>query len=69
MKRKDCFDYKKGVVKTIWNVSAKFIQEKYFKEHGRKMDPFKDLVFEGACKARKTNNKRKQLQSLAEKEK
>ena len=64
MKRKNASRYKEGVVKTVWNVSAKRIQEKYFKEYSRKMDPFKDLVFEGARKARTT--KRKQLQSLPE---
>ena len=52
MKRKYGSDNKKGVAKTICSVSAKFIQEKYFKEHSRKMDLFKDLVFEGARKAR-----------------
>ena len=67
MKRKDGSDYKEGVVKTIWNVNAKLLQEQYFKNHNRKIDPFKDLAFEGARKARST--KRKQLQLIPEKRK
>ncbi|KAJ3666470.1 hypothetical protein Zmor_001911 [Zophobas morio] len=67
MKRKDGSDYKEGVVKCIWNVSAKLLQEQYFKNHNRKIDRFKDLAFEGARKARST--KRKQLQLIPEKRK
>lgn len=50
--------------KTIWNTVAKLVQEKYFNEYGRSFDPFKDIIFDAARKARDT--KRKQLQTVPE---
>lgn len=67
MKRADGTDYKEGVVKTIWNISAKLLQKKYFEDFNRKIDPFKDIVFEDARKARAA--KRRELQALPEKRK
>lgn len=67
MKKVDGSEYKEGVVKTMWNISAKLVQKKYFEEFNRKIDPFKDLVFEDARKAR--GAKRRQLQAIPEKRK
>ncbi|CAH1110394.1 unnamed protein product [Psylliodes chrysocephalus] len=48
MRKADGTDYKEGVVKTIWNLTAKRVQQKYFKEFNRTIDPFKDIVFRTA---------------------
>lgn len=67
MRKADGTDYKEGVVKTIWNLTAKRVQQKYFKEFNRTIDPFKDIVFRTAVLAK--NAKRKQLQAIPSKRK
>src|SRR5699024_7917005 len=67
MKRKNGDDYKESCVKTIWNTTAKMIQEKYFNEYGRVIDPFADIIFKSARQAR--DAKRKGLQERPEKRK
>lgn len=67
MRKLDGSDYKEGVIKTIWNTTATLLQEKFYNEFGRKFDPFKDVIFLSARKARDT--KRKELQRLPEKQK
>lgn len=57
-------DYKESVIKCHWNVVAKMLQEKIFKDYGRKIDPFHDVEFKSARDARDT--KRKQLQRKPE---
>lgn len=53
-------DYKDFSVKTIWNITAKMLQDKYFIEFGRSFNPFIDIEFKSARDAR--NAKRKLLQ-------
>src|SRR5699024_8617112 len=67
IKRKNGDDYKESCVKTIWNPTAKMIQEKYFNEYGRVIDPFADIIFKSARQARVA--KRKGLQERPEKRK
>jgi hypothetical protein len=67
MKRLNGEDYKEGCVKTIWNVTAKMLQEKFNAEYNRIIDPFGDIIFQGARAARDT--KRKELQARPEKRK
>jgi hypothetical protein len=58
---------KESAVKTIWNTSAKMLQEKYFKDYKRVFNPFTDIQFKKARNAR--NTKRKILQAIPEKRK
>jgi hypothetical protein len=67
MKRLNGEDYKEGCVKTIWNVAAKMFQEKFNAEYNRIIDPFGDIIFQGARVAR--DAKRKELQARPEKRK
>ncbi|PSN56005.1 hypothetical protein C0J52_13719 [Blattella germanica] len=67
MRRSNGEEYKEYSVKTIWNVTAKIIQEKYLKEYNRSFNPFFDQEFKRARDARKA--KRKQLQAIPEKRK
>ena len=67
MKKKNGDDYKESVVKTIWNTTAKLVQEMYFKNFNIKIDPFTNIIFKEARDAR--NTKRKLLQRLPEKRK
>lgn len=67
MKKGNGEDYKETSVKSIWNTTAKMLQEKYFKEYEIKIDPFTDITFKDARMARDT--KRKQLQSCLQKRK
>ncbi|KAK4877572.1 hypothetical protein RN001_010078 [Aquatica leii] len=60
-------DYKESCIKTIWNTTAKLVQDLYFNKYNRRIDPFSDIVFKAAREAR--NTKRKQLQSIPEKRK
>lgn len=61
MKKANGEDYKEKVVKTMWNQTAKMVQEKYYNEFHREIDPFKSLIFQSARDAR--NAKRRQLQA------
>ncbi|CAH1099053.1 unnamed protein product [Psylliodes chrysocephalus] len=67
MRKIDGSDYKECVVKTIWNTSAKLLQEKYYNKYSRSFDPLKDIIFQSARNARDT--KRKLLQGNAHKRK
>lgn len=67
MKKRNGEDYKEYAVKSIWNSTAKMIQEKYFNEYNIKFDPFADITFKEARDAR--NSKRKELQVIPEKRK
>ena len=60
-------DYKEYSVKTIWNMTAKMLEEKYFHEYNIKFNPFSDIEFQ---KARQTRDaKRKSLQVSTNKRK
>lgn len=67
MKKCNGEDYKESSVKSMWNSTAKMVQEKYFTEYGIKIDPFTDISFKCSRLARDT--KRRQLQSCPEKRK
>lgn len=67
MKKKNGEDYKECVVKTIWNSTAKMVQEKYFKDYKIEFNPFTDIAFREARDAK--NCKRKQLQCDPDKRK
>lgn len=67
MRKTNGEDYKEYVVKTLWNSTAKMVQEKYFYEFNVAFDPFKDLAFKEARDAR--DAKRKELQIIPEKRK
>lgn len=60
MRKKDGTEYKESVVKTMWNIVAKKLQEMYHVQHNVSFDPFKDIVFKTARDAR--NAKRRILQ-------
>ncbi|KAK0073741.1 hypothetical protein PV326_013110, partial [Microctonus aethiopoides] len=57
MKKKNGEDYKESSVKSLWNTTAQMLQEKYFKDFGIKIDPFSDIVFSEARKAKDTKRK------------
>lgn len=65
MKKVNGTDYKESVVKTMWNSTAKILQDKFYNEFERRIDPFKDAVFKAARSAR--NAKRRLLQAQPEK--
>lgn len=65
MRKSDGGEYKESVVKTLWNITAKLLQEKYHNEFKITFDPFKDLSFKTARDAK--NSKRRQLQAIPEK--
>lgn len=67
MKRADGKEYKESTVKTIWNISAKLLQKKFHEEFEREINPFKDVIFENARKARAA--KRKKLQAIPDRKK
>lgn len=67
MRKRDGSFYKESVLKTMWNVTAKLIQEKYLEDYGIVFDPFNDARFKSARDAR--NASRKKLQSDPEKRK
>ncbi|KAJ3650030.1 hypothetical protein Zmor_021741 [Zophobas morio] len=65
MKRKNGQDYKEVVIKTIWNAVAKSLQQKYKENYNILFNPFHDVDFARARKAR--DAKRKALQQQSEK--
>lgn len=65
MKKMDGEDYKEGTIKTMWNQTAKLLQEKYLNDFDIKINPFSDAAFKTARGAR--DAKRKALQSIPEK--
>ena len=67
MKKVDGSGYKEACIKTMWNVTAKLVQEKFFKEFGVSLNPFQDLCFKKARDAR--DSKRRELQEQVEKRK
>lgn len=67
MKRKNGEDYKETCVKSIWNTTAKMVQEKYFNDFNISFDPFSDIRFKKARDAR--NTKRRILQEDLTKQK
>lgn len=67
MRKKDGSFYKESVVKTMWNVTAKLVQEKYCEDFGIVIDPFNDVRFKSARSARDAT--RKILQMNPEKRK
>lgn len=65
MKKKDGSDYKEGVVKHMWNTTAKLVQEMFFNNWRIEVNPFSDTMFKSARDARDTT--RKKLQAYLEK--
>jgi hypothetical protein len=65
MKRCNGEDYKEAVFKTMWNKTAKLMQDWYYNKFSRVIDPFKDVEFKSARDAR--NTKRKILQKHVKK--
>ena len=65
--RKDGSEYKEATLKTIWNTTAKLVQQLYFKKFNITMNPFMDIDFESARKAR--DSRRKKLQAIPGKRK
>lgn len=60
-------EYKEFTVKTIWNVTAKLLMQKFFNDYNIIFNPFSDIEFKKARDAK--NAKRKQLQKVPEKRK
>ncbi|KAJ3655110.1 hypothetical protein Zmor_014250 [Zophobas morio] len=58
--RKDGSEYKEATLKTIWNTTAKLVQQLYFKKFNITMNPFMDIDFESARKARDSRSKKLQ---------
>lgn len=67
MKKQDGTEYKEMVIKNMWNITAKMIQEMYFNKWNVTINPFSDLIFKSSRDAR--DSKRKQLQCQPEKRK
>lgn len=67
MKKSNGEDYKEYSLKTIWNVTAKQIQEKYYSEYKISFNPFQDIEFKKGRDVR--NAKRKELQRCVDKRK
>lgn len=65
MRKHDGTDYKEGVVKRMFNTTAKMVQEMYFNTWNIEINPFSDAVFKTARMARYAA--RKKLQALPEK--
>ncbi|KAJ8947986.1 hypothetical protein NQ317_001070 [Molorchus minor] len=65
MKKMDGEDYKEGTIKTMWNQTAKSLQEKYLNDFDIKINPFSDAAFKTARGTR--DAKRKASQSIPEK--
>lgn len=65
MKKKDGSDYKEGVVKHMWNTTAKMVQEMFFNKWKINVNPFSDAIFKSARDAR--NATRRKLQRCPEK--
>ena len=61
MKKRDGGDYKESVVKLMWNVTAKQLQEMMFTKFKIKFNPFSDIEFTEARSAR--DAKRRKLQT------
>lgn len=64
MRKIDGSVYKESTVKTIWNNTAKLLQNKYYSEYQRIIDPFSGVVFKTARDAR--NTIRRHLQAIPE---
>uniref|UniRef100_T1IRV1 DUF3504 domain-containing protein n=1 Tax=Strigamia maritima TaxID=126957 RepID=T1IRV1_STRMM len=54
MKKRNGEEYKESVVKMMWNLTAKLMQEKYFNEYKIVFNPFTDIEFSKARNARDT---------------
>lgn len=67
MRKQNGEDYKESAVKTLWNVTAKRIQEMYHDQYKRDLNPFSSIVFKSARDAR--DSKRKSLQADEKKRK
>lgn len=65
MKKQDGTDYKEGVVKHMWNTTAKLLQQMYFNKWKIQINPFSDATFHSAREAR--DAMRKRLQAFPEK--
>lgn len=63
--KKDGTDYKEATLKTVWNTTAKLVQQLHFKNFDRKINPFSDIEFKNAREAR--DSKRKTLQAIPKK--
>lgn len=61
MKKMDGTDYKEGVVKQMWNCTAKIVQEMYFNTWNIKINPFSDAVFQSSRQARDATRKKLQI--------
>lgn len=62
MKKQNGEDYKEIVIKSMWNITAKMLQQKYNSEYNVVFDPFTDIRFKKARDAR--NTKRRELQAI-----
>ncbi|KAG5884571.1 hypothetical protein JTB14_006596 [Gonioctena quinquepunctata] len=60
MRKKDGSEFKEATVKTMWNVSFKLLQEKYYNDYNIMIDPFNNTVFKPARDARDAIRKKLQ---------
>lgn len=61
MRKQNGEEYKEFTVKTIWNITAKLLMNKFFTEYKIMFNPFTDIEFKTARDAK--NAKRKLLQT------
>lgn len=52
MRKRDGSDFKETTIKTMWNLTSKILQIKYYKDYKVIIDPFKSVVFQQARAAR-----------------
>lgn len=60
MRKKDGTEFKEATVKTMWNVSCKILQGKYYNDYKIMIDPFRSIVFKPARDARDATRKKLQ---------
>lgn len=61
MKKRDGTDFKEATIKTMWNVTSKLLQEKYYNEYNIMIDPFNSVAFKQARNARDAARKNLQI--------
>jgi hypothetical protein len=64
MRKTDGSDYNEAVIKTMWNSAAKSLQEMDFEKFRINLNPFENIEFQEARKAR--DSKRRILQEIPE---
>lgn len=60
MRKRDGSEFKEATIKTVWNITSKLLQEKYYNDYNVIIDPFKSVIFKYARNARDATRKKLQ---------